>query len=599
MATKHSFDIALKNILNVAGFGNVNAESGEVADRINGLQTTSVVSVGETVDGIEVIAQHPSLGVAKLTASIDSTLTKTVTNTNDLASITGGGVSNGFLNKCVTSPTALGIKSTNLISSEAQLQSVFNKIVPEQFENIVDDIINDDVSTISSKFGTVRLKFNNDFGNLIREISGIKTTDLNIRIDPSILVSLTNLSIGYDVIVPVVKFCVDGNTNDAINLLVESDIDVTVAESAVNQLLYDIRLSSQLSSQKDYDQLESARVAVSGAALGNQWKGAATETSTFLNITSKEELHLDFIRSSRDITEIVFYCFENVSGTMLNADILHAYSEDGIGIHYLVNQAGNLQRCRPIDTVGDHYAPHDNYSIAVGICRTKGEGITVTAIKTMESIIDAFWQTWPGGRVLEGREIITDPLPQNLSLDISFSNYYKKYGKEIVGDISRSYSTEHLIDVGRGLTVTNDGNVEYTNQRATRRLPVVPQLFNIIVTASQQTGLNAVIFSGGQDDTTGHVGSDRHNSGYAADVNLYRDGVLLNVADNQKDFENFARAARNAGASAIGAGPGYMGGTGMHIDIAAGNTVSLASATHWGASGKTAAAPTWLRSIMT
>ena len=61
---------------------------------------------------------------------------------------------------------------------------------------------------------------------------------------------------------------------------------------------------------------------------------------------------------------------------------------------------------------------------------------------------------------------------------------------------------------------------------------------------------------------------------------------------------DFATAAKAAGALSIGAGSGYMGGVGMHVDISPGNTVALASAKYWGSGGRAANAPSWLRGIM-
>ena len=42
-----------------------------------------------------------------------------------------------------------------------------------------------------------------------------------------------------------------------------------------------------------------------------------------------------------------------------------------------------------------------------------------------------------------------------------------------------------------------------------------------------------------------------------------------------------------------------MGNVGVHLDISAGNTVPANSATYWGASGRSANAPSWLVKIMT
>lgn len=145
---------------------------------------------------------------------------------------------------------------------------------------------------------------------------------------------------------------------------------------------------------------------------------------------------------------------------------------------------------------------------------------------------------------------------------------------------------------------TTAGSVTYQNAAATRRLTLTSALEQILVSAANATGLDVVIFSGGQDSTTGTVGSHRHDDGYAADIWLYKDGNRLSMVNNVADASAFASAAKGAGAISIGAGSGYMGGVGMHVDISPGNTVALASAKYWGSGGRSANAPSWLRGIM-
>ncbi len=153
-------------------------------------------------------------------------------------------------------------------------------------------------------------------------------------------------------------------------------------------------------------------------------------------------------------------------------------------------------------------------------------------------------------------------------------------------------STEEAIDDGQGGTVT------YRNQGATRRLKVVPALERILLSAANATNTDVVIFSGGQDHTTGTVGSNRHDHGYAADIWIYKDGTRLSMVRDTQLASQFAQAAKSAGAISIGAGSGYMDGVGMHVDIAPGATVSAGSAKFWGQGGRAANAPTWIRTIM-
>lgn len=151
---------------------------------------------------------------------------------------------------------------------------------------------------------------------------------------------------------------------------------------------------------------------------------------------------------------------------------------------------------------------------------------------------------------------------------------------------------EDVIDDGQGGTIT------YRNQGATRRLKCVPALEAILLSAANATNTDVVIFSGGQDHTTGTVGSNRHDHGYAADVWIYKDGSRISMVRDTTLAAQFAQAAKQAGALSIGAGQGYMDGVGMHIDISPGATIPVASARYWGTGSRAAGAPGWLRGIM-
>lgn len=138
--------------------------------------------------------------------------------------------------------------------------------------------------------------------------------------------------------------------------------------------------------------------------------------------------------------------------------------------------------------------------------------------------------------------------------------------------------------------------VKYVNASATRNKEIQSSLENIIIQAAKNTGLSVEIFSGGMTQQR-RTGSDRHLNGYAADVWLYTsEGKRLNV--QSQELRDWCQQAKNAGATAIGAGVGYMGAVGVHLDISAGNTVPADSAKYWGAGGRSANAPQWLINIM-
>lgn len=131
----------------------------------------------------------------------------------------------------------------------------------------------------------------------------------------------------------------------------------------------------------------------------------------------------------------------------------------------------------------------------------------------------------------------------------------------------------------------------YANQGATRSQPLDPALVNAM-SFLPEMGLAMKVFSGGQPavgTSNARVGSTRHDHGKAADVFFYQNGQRLDWANpaHVPVFQDIVRRAKAAGVTGFGAGPGYMQPGSMHIGF---GTPSV-----WGAGGKGANAPDWLR----
>jgi hypothetical protein len=166
------------------------------------------------------------------------------------------------------------------------------------------------------------------------------------------------------------------------------------------------------------------------------------------------------------------------------------------------------------------------------------------------------------------------------------------------------------------------GNVRYGNQGTKRSLPIQQALMDIIDTAAKAAGVDALITSGGQVPASeggvngvNRTGSNRHDKGYGADVALYTpdfNGRRLD-SNNADDFPiiiKFMEACRDAGATAIGQGNGYMSDRNIHVDIAwigqqSGAISGILSNRYWGGGSarglatNTANTPRYLRELMT
>ena len=166
---------------------------------------------------------------------------------------------------------------------------------------------------------------------------------------------------------------------------------------------------------------------------------------------------------------------------------------------------------------------------------------------------------------------------------------------------------------------TGEGNVTYGNQGGKRNLPIQSELMNILKTAAAAAGVNVLITSGGQVPKSeggvngvNRIGSNRHDKGYAADVRLTDgDGSRLYTSNPEQlaVMLKFAEECKNAGATGIGMGNGYMSNGNVHVDIAwkgqqAGVISGILSNRYWGGGSSaglktnTANAPTYLSSLM-
>ena len=130
-----------------------------------------------------------------------------------------------------------------------------------------------------------------------------------------------------------------------------------------------------------------------------------------------------------------------------------------------------------------------------------------------------------------------------------------------------------------------------------RNQPIQPKLAKILQQASANSGYKIVVFSGGQDakgQGTRRTGSTRHDRGYAADIRVYDNGTRLSseVTAHHVRLAIFAKILKRAGMESFGSGPGYMGGN-HHVDIAI--SAGQGVATTWGAGGKSANTPGWLK----
>ena len=187
------------------------------------------------------------------------------------------------------------------------------------------------------------------------------------------------------------------------------------------------------------------------SSKNNKWQGSSTPADYFDIIATKEQLQIEMIKCSREITEIIFFGHETTGDQVLTAAEIHdTYNEDGndgIPFHYVVLPNGNLQRGRSLSKEGTYSTTHKKYSIGIVIPHVIGAPATLKQGETVRNIMEAFYEVWPGGQVFDAER---DTRDSEVTVGVPIDSLLAALKKENYGNASRSYSNAQLISAAQG-----------------------------------------------------------------------------------------------------------------------------------------------------
>lgn len=196
------------------------------------------------------------------------------------------------------------------------------------------------------------------------------------------------------------------------------------------------------------------------------------------------------------------------------------------------------------------------------------------------------------GIFLDGKNsqlpLILGSIPKNENLKT------RRYNEKSVGNSNVDHGV-HPPEVDTDFSEGDgQGRVVMKNQNAIRCQPLQPRLMQILKKAAQEAKVDVEVFSGGQFKAGygPRVGKKRHDEGYAADVWIYSGGQRLSTARPHPVVSKFIASCVSNGARGIGAGPGYMDGVGIHVDLW-GDKIPSGSNT-WGKNNRSANTPDWV-----
>lgn len=457
MANKNQINAQLRNFVSAANFANVTGEAAKVAQNTIALQSSSLGGeIGENISGFE--SQNTGAGLSQvaivtdsLTGLSDQIIKDVSSSKTDLDKITGSSVDNGFLDFVVTIPTPEGAKAAiNAIAnpSSSQLETIVQNILPKELKQAASDI-----SNVTTTFQTIAVEMDaavQKFSKQVKELSGGVTgnllQDIVLRTDKTPINTIESLGINQIDSGKILATLQTGDFNGAVAQAVSlSGLDTAQVEAVLSQV--NTSLTSQIStSPVRSSSLPNFQV----GSNTNLWSGKNTDTSIFTLVPTYEELLLEFLASTREITEIIFYGYETDDNVVITSNDIHTASIDnggnGIGYHYVIQNNGNLQRARPLSRTGFHIKEHTLYSIAVAIPHPVYQKATIEQGRTVESMLRAFWHVWPGGQVFDAKRDITS----NVETGINIPAFLVKHKKINFGNSSKSSSTQQLIAAAQG-----------------------------------------------------------------------------------------------------------------------------------------------------
>lgn len=456
MANISTINTRLQNIVTAAGFDTVVAEANDIAANVNALESTSLgTQLNENISGVQGLnTAAGNANIALLTSNLtgleDQVIKDVSTSQSDLNSITGATVNNGFLDLVVTAASAEGVKSAvgKVASpSDNQLQAILQNVVHEQFKNEVPNIITSNFTNFANTLFDTSSSFNSSFLDLLSGKTGNVLQDVMLQSDASPINIIESMGLGVEKAAEILLLLQATKFKEAVEI-VSSITDLTVEQAETQLAAVPTSLSNQITKRAAR---ASSLPVYDVTTTFNDWNGKDTPPSYFSVIASFEELMIEFVNTSREITEIVFFGYEIGPDQTVTPEDIHAAciadSMDGIAFHYVILPNGDLRRGRPITVDGEYINVHNQHSIGICIPHRDGVSASVQQGRTVDLVLEAFWNIWPGGQVFDAE---IDVGEADFPTGINISSFRDNYRKINYGSADRSYSTAQLISAAQG-----------------------------------------------------------------------------------------------------------------------------------------------------
>lgn len=416
------------------GIGNVQSKLDEVADKSkSGGLLDEVASAVSAVEGVgNTIANASATATGSLTSALETGL-------NEAKGI----ISDGF--SAITS--SIGSAVTDLVNDVSSDINLGFGTAQDLFEDLTGSV----GGILTGLFGAGE-ELDKDF------LSGIMN-DVMTGGDINLTKATKALTLKDKTLSPELKTIIrntDANNAEEFNLKVQSKaraagISETELQNFKNQSVkienalsqVDTTIAGSVVSEagefftEDLDLLELSK------------RYSAGYIREFSYIDSKEELGLEFVKMTRQISEVVIHASETYTNANIGAEEIQLRHNEaghvGIQYHLVIRRDGTLQRGLPLDNVADASDINRHKFNCIDVCLVGGVNVateadnpllnlsassfTISQMKTLENILEIFYQIVPGGQVLGHNDI--DISSQDPYFDV-ISFVENKFGKKTV-----------------------------------------------------------------------------------------------------------------------------------------------------------------------
>lgn len=459
MATIKALNSKLYSLALSSGFDKLNQQANISAASIQALNSSSLgKELNENLSGVLGLTTNvdATRGVCLLTENLTGLQALVVndisSSKSNLDAITGSAVNNGFNSFIFAASTAEGIKSAVKVAaptvSDDQVTTILTNTTPAQYSNQVADIAVKDFGNFSLDLSSASSAYNSAFGNILGSLTGNVLQDILLQTDATPINLIENLGVSTAVAAEVLTLLQNNKSADAVQLVVsETGRPVAQVETAL------AAVPTSVSAQIDKRVVGDSSTGVyDTASKNNEWNGSSTPRSFFDVIATQEQLLIEMIRCSREVTEVVFFGHEMSEDQVLTAGDIHdtynAEGNDGIPFHFVILPNGNVQRGRPLSKAGTYSTTHSNYSIGVVIPHERGNPATIKQGQSAKMLLEAFYTVWPGGQTFDAYIDIEDA--SDVPVGINIEAIRSSFRKTNHGQTTRSFSTKQLISAAQG-----------------------------------------------------------------------------------------------------------------------------------------------------